>query len=138
MAEEVQKTKRPPYEPKTDDELKELALALLDNQVFTDKHIPEEFRDQITLDRIFLNLAFTDPRAGLASWFKEQNITMVYEFMQESGPRGFSIGGSPTFPNFFSCKFLNHSDQKRLAEIMKRLVDALSDPGEEDSSEAPA
>ena len=124
MAEEAEKREEiPPYVPKTDDELNELAIALIDNQVFTDRHIPEDFRDVVSLSHVFLNIALSGPE--LDAWMRDQDITMVYEFMKDAGPRGFALNNSPTFPNFFSCKFLNSSDQKRVAEVMKKLMSAM-------------
>lgn len=102
------------YTPKTDDEIKQLALDVLGNVVFTSDHVrsPEE----VTMVFMILPLMLPEQIEELA----QNKISLFYEAYKKAGPKG--ING---YPMFFSCNMLNDTDHKRLREKLVAIRSAM-------------
>jgi hypothetical protein len=88
--------------------------------VFTDRTLKEdEFH---LIPHIFPFLVLANPPEEFT-----RQIGMIYEYVDQAGPRTFSQDGSRPMPIFFSAKFLNHNDSFRVA----RLFFALKKTGED-------
>jgi hypothetical protein len=75
-------------------ELRKLAAEIIDNVVFTDRHIRKEDRDMFEM--IFLPVALGDSRVRSTL----QSSGMIYEYWEKALPR--SINGYPIFMGFDS------------------------------------
>ena len=104
------------YVPLSDEELKKLALGVINQQVFGTWSIHES--DMHLLPSIFMIVAFMEDidRKRL----KRDGIIHVYEWMNQAGPR--AING---YPMFMSANFLDKSDSDRLSAKMKQITEAL-------------
>jgi len=100
---------------KTDEELKQLALDILEGRVFTDRHCSEPYE----ISMVFMPLVFLD-EAGIEQ-LKADDPGMVYEYLTEAGPR--SCNG---LPNFFSMKLLSQDGTKKVMAIYDQLKEARS------------
>lgn len=98
-------------EPKTDDELRALAMDITDDKVFTDRHLREN--EIPMLGQVFMPIIFMDPAE-----FKRisKDIGMIYEYNKEAGPR--AINGLPLF---MSCKFLSKEECTRIAPFIHEI-----------------
>ena len=95
------------YKPRTDQEIRELAMDVCDGRVFGSWQVdnPDLIRS------IFMPLIFLD--AISAKDMKASGVVHLYEEVSKAGPR--AING---YPIFMSMKTLNQSDVDRLrAEI---------------------
>lgn len=102
------------YKPKTEEEIKQLALDIHAGKVYTDRHCGNISE----ISMVFMPLAFglgLDPE-------DEKKIGLVYEYMDQAGPR--SINGKPTFS---SMRFLDTNDTNRVSEKLERIKDVLGD-----------
>lgn len=100
--------------PRPDEDLKQIARDMIANRVFTswqvDLHGP--------LSMIFMPLVFMQ-REDL--WVLQQvPIELIYEYMDKAGPR--SING---YPQFFSMRWLNAEDSKKVWGYFEKLRDAM-------------
>lgn len=102
------------YKPKTDDEIKEIALGLLANRYFTS---PQVDTNPDLMRTIFMPLAFC--KAEHLTQMVEQNINFIYEEYAKAGPA--SMNGYPTF---FSMQLLNVDDCKKVFLLFENLRDA--------------
>jgi hypothetical protein len=102
------------YTPKTDEELKDLALGLSQGRYFSSAHCrkPED------VGMVFLPMAMMDEETR--AFFLKHEITFVYEELSKALPR--SINGMPMFP---SCHMLNKADHQRLRAINQKIEEAL-------------
>lgn len=100
-------------EPKTDQELRELALGIEARTIFTDRHIPEDQRAHM-LKNVFLPLALLSPEHK--EELLKEDIALVYEHMKDAGPR--STNG---FPNFFSMRFLTAAETEKVMGYIEEL-----------------
>jgi hypothetical protein len=102
------------YTPKTDEELKELALGLNQGRFFSSASCrkPED------VGLVFLPLAMADD--ALTEDLKRMEITFVYEDISRALPR--SINGMPMFT---SMNMLNKADHERLRTINQKIEEAL-------------
>ena len=116
------------YTRKTDEEVRELALALFKGEIFTSAHL----RNQSDVTMVFMPIAlgcFSPQGDNNAEKFIDEvnsrpvieDIAVVYEYMSKAGPR--SING---YPCFTSLSFLNKEDWKRVLEKHKEIESALS------------
>ena len=101
-------------EPKTDQELKQLAMGILAGTVFTDRHVPKQ--DQKLVSSIFMPLIFMDEKSHKD--FTEQQPGLLYEDLNKAGPRG--VNG---YPIFSSMRFLTQEETERLDGFYKELQD---------------
>lgn len=98
---------------KTDAELKDLAMAIVKNEVFTNCHL--DTPSDISI--VFMPLAF-----GLNLPEEDLNdVGMVYEYNSKAGPR--SVNG---YPVFTSLNLLNKADFKKVNEKINEINQALS------------
>lgn len=102
-------------EPKTDDEIKQMALDLRAGRIFTDRDLPKE--DAHLLTSVFIILGLLDNEA--IAEIKNNPPAMIYEYMSEAGPR--SVNG---YPMFMSMKMLSKEDMPRLIAVFERLAEA--------------
>jgi hypothetical protein len=103
---------KPPMTP--DDELKKIAMGLLAGTLFSSDSI----REHGNIGLVFMTLAMASP--SLLHYAKLHNITFVYEWLSEAGPR--SING---MPSFFSHKWLTNEQHKQMYEILDKITLAL-------------
>lgn len=111
------------YIPKTDKQIKELALDIWEGRVFCDRHIKGfKDRDINTVAMVFTPLAlFTD--AQLKD-FLANDPSMIYQYTSQAGPK------SPmNVPVFRSFRFLNSHDTKLVMAEFNRLVERLGEGG---------
>lgn len=99
------------YTRRTDAELETLAQDIVAGRVFTSMAIP--VGQERMLGGIFMPLGFCDTEA--LKEFERLEVSLFYEEMHKAAPR--SVNG---FPTFFSLKFLDIEDHKKLLE---RLVE---------------
>lgn len=97
----------------TDEELRVLALNMIEGRVFTDWHIPS---NQVVhmLPVIFLPLALMS-REQHTDYIQDPP-GMVYEDLSKAGSR--SING---MPSFLSCRMVSRADVPRLRELGLQL-----------------
>lgn len=112
--------------PMTDAEIKDLARALLKNEVvmsdsLTDREIP----------LVFLALNFLD--AKTAKQMKKDGVTQVWEYMRESRHSRMSING---LPNFFSFHQITKDDHAKVRAEWRRLKAAIGEPVPEPKEDA--
>lgn len=99
----------------TDEEVKEVALGILQNRIWTDRHCGSERDVQMS----FMILGMMDKEA--LQKMQDDNITMVYEYESRCVP-GRYINGMPIF---FSCHTANAADEERIwakYEAMRKAV----------------
>lgn len=100
------------YTRKTDAELELLAQDIVAGHVWSNY---DHNGDPEELSMTFLPIAFLD-KEDIAA-LKADNLTFAYEYLREAGPR--SVNGMPVF---FSVKFLDYDDQKRLHERVQEIA----------------
>lgn len=88
---------------KTDDELRSIAADIYEGKIFTDRHCRSESDIRMTFMPLVLG--------GLKDRTEEElkDIGIVYEYMSAAGPMAHN-----GMPIFFSCRFLNVSEMKRM------------------------
>ena len=114
------------YVPKTDKELKQLALDIHTGQVFTDRAVPKH--DVHLIRNIFMPLAFLDK--SQVEHLQAIGVNLIYEYLDKAGPR--SVNG---YPSFFSFQILDSTDFEKLVTHMDRLKEKLSEFNEEGESD---
>lgn len=101
-------------EPKTNEEIKALALDLITNKLFTDRHIEN---DQM-IPTVFMPIAL--------GAFQEvdneelEKLGLIYEHLDKAGPR--SING---LPSFMSMQYLSKDDAKRLFQKAHEMTEVI-------------
>jgi len=102
-----------PREPKTDEELREIALGIAAGTIFSDAHLPKGQGDDMFM-HVFMPLMFMDEeqRQGLI----DQMPALFYENIGKAGPR--SINGYPTF---LSVQYLTISEVRRMQVFVREL-----------------
>lgn len=108
-----------PIKDKTKDELKQLAMDIQANKVFTSAQLPEGEH----LHTVFMIFAFMSEDT-LTELLKDPP-GLIYEYLSEAGPR--SING---LPNFMTAKMINTSDAEKLYALLKDIKSALDKVGE--------
>lgn len=111
----------------TDEEVKEFALGIYRNEIFTEYHVREQDKANL-LPMIFMPLAFgiDDPEA-LGSLEKSPPGMCYARYHDAQGrsqtfPR--SING---YPIFSSCAFLSREDTDRVNKKYQRIKDTLGE-----------
>lgn len=107
---------------KSDEEIKQLALDVMADKVFTSLHIREGEMARM-LPSIFMPLIFLEGSEGGAEFLerlKSGEITLIYEYLSKAGPR--AING---YPSFLSMCCLNRADHEALSNMLKKLQAAL-------------
>jgi len=109
----------------TDEQVKEFALGLYKNEIFTEFHIDESYKPQL-LPMIFLPLAFgiQDPETRGA--LQKSPPGMIYaryrdaQGRDQTFPRTFN-----GYPIFSSCGFLSIEDTDRVHKKYYEVKDAM-------------
>lgn len=111
------------YAPKSNAQIRELALGIRSGTVFGSWMIPESSSE--LLGNVFMPLLFMNDIQRKA--LVRNKVTQFYGFYAESAPR--SINGMPIF---FSMHFLTADDCTRLTKALKLLEEFMA---EDDESE---
>jgi hypothetical protein len=137
------------YQPRKDDELKEIAKCLYHGTIFSDRHL--KYYNQYLIPNIFMPLALgafpditwdmetregkiinlilydLEPEYNKRRDEYKKNIGFIYEYIDKAGPRG--ING---FPIFMSFNILSIDDTDRMfkyyekyKEIQEKINDQL-------------
>jgi hypothetical protein len=96
--------------PRTDDELKQIALDLHQGRIFTDRHCP----DPETFRMVFMLFVFMTEEH--LDQLKADPPGLIFEYLDQAGPR--SVNG---MPSFFSCQMLNKADTDRVFALYEQL-----------------
>lgn len=93
---------------KTDDELKALAMDIVDGKVFTDQMLTSG----VDIPMVFMPIIL----GGLKELTEEEkkDVAMIYEYLDKAGPR--SINGNPCF---FSLRILFREDFEVMYKFAK-------------------
>lgn len=102
------------YEPKTDEQIKQLAVDTFNEKIFWATMIQHDPR---MLSMVFMPLGFMEEKDILE--LKEHNA-VPYEYMDKAGPR--SVNG---YPSFFSCHWINFKDYERVIEKLEEIKAAV-------------
>lgn len=115
----------PGTKPKTDRELREIAMAMYSGTIFSTLLVreDEDFTD------IFFALKFLS--AEDKRKLVEQEIGLFYEYISEAAP--MSINGRPVF---FSVRMLSKAETYRLWPMLKKLYNFVE--GKEEKKDLPA
>ena len=97
------------YVPRTDDELKQLAMDIVAGKVFGSWSHPEALRISFGLVLNFID------RATLQEMI-DQDVALFYEYIDKASPRG--VNGLPTF---FSLRALSRSDAEKVEGLINKL-----------------
>lgn len=114
------KTPRSDLPSLPDTEISDLALGILKNEIFTDRHIAPD--DRHLFASIFMVFAFMDNKERLRL-ARKSRPGLFYAPMNEAGPR--AING---YPMFFSAKMLNEADTDKVWDEYRRLTASIQ-PG---------
>ncbi len=111
----------------TDDEVKEFALGIYRQEIFTELHIAPHDRNGSTIRMVFMGLALaaSEMDAEVRGGFDKSPPGMVYARYHVNGrsntfPR--SING---YPIFNECAFLSREDTDRVQDKYEEIVKAL-------------
>ena len=98
------------WEPHTDEELKEIAQALLDGRIFSDRHVQEPSQ----LPQHFMVLGLLEPEQSKE--LAEMGVDFIYEYVEQAAPR--SINGLPCF---FSMRMLTRDETVRMTKFYAKM-----------------
>ena len=104
------------YQPKTDEEIKTLALDLFQTKIFIATMIKQDQQEHL-IPMIFMPIAFADKKL-IDELLRVDGIP--YEYMDEAAPR--SING---YPCFFSMHYLSRTDYKRVWHKLQEIKAAV-------------
>jgi len=107
-------TKYENYIPKTDKEIKEIALGIYKGIIFTSNQI----KDNSSIGMVFSAFLLSPPE--YKKWLEENKISMLYEHLDKAGPR--SING---YPMFISHGHLNNEDEIRVKEKFEEIKNLM-------------
>lgn len=110
MEEKAEERKEP--DRKSDEELRELIRDFVENKIFTDRHIHRDEQMSL-LAVVFLPLTF-----GAANMFDAQSVGLIYERLDQAGPR--SVNG---YPCFTSMQLLHVKDWTRIRPVIAELLE---------------
>ena len=106
------------YQPKTEQELEQLAQDWVAGRIFTSLDI-DLTRESVDMVRaIFMPFAFLSAESMLK--LKEQNVVFFYEYMDKAGSR--SVNG---YPIFVSMKYLSEDDGKAVITKAREISEFL-------------
>lgn len=106
-----------PYNAKTTDEIKEIALGIFKGSIFTSLQI----KNQFDISCVFIAAGFGDQI--YIDWLNNNKICVFYEYLDKSLPR--TING---YPIFTSHSHLNKEDTQEVLkkyEEIKKLMESL-------------
>jgi len=99
-----------------DEELKKIAMGVHSGTIFSTDHMGAH--DMNLVGSVFMPMLLGG--IGYARHSLINNITFVYEYLSEAGPR--CINGMPIF---FSCRMLNREQHKRMYKKLDAIKAAL-------------
>jgi hypothetical protein len=105
---------------KAHEELKQIAMDLVDGKIFSDRHLGES--NQSMLGSVFMPIVLGAFSKMTEEELKEGKVSFIYEYLSEAGP--MAVNGMPTF---FSMRVLN----KEETEIMFEYHDKYASLKEE-------
>lgn len=111
----------------TDEELKKIAKDILDEKIFTDRHI----RDKNLISSIFMVVHFLgaipkDSTAHKAAEIEDDyqdimnNLGMLYEYYDKANHMSIN-----SYPTFFSVRMLNKEDTVKVWEYYDKIKTAV-------------
>jgi hypothetical protein len=106
--------------PLTEEQIKELALGIFRNEIFTDRHIDPQDAPSM-LRSVFMPLGFLG-RKEILHMQRKQRPGLFYARMDKAGPR--SING---YPMFFELSMASEEDAAKVWEEYSRLDKAVED-----------
>ena len=102
---------------KRNEELKQIARDIVNNLIFTDRHIQSNYNHMLTT--IFTPLLFVTKK----TWgCDHKDIGIVYEYYDKQLPR--SING---YPMFGTCRFLLKKESNIVMDYVKKYKDAIKE-----------
>ena len=115
-------------EPRTDEELRKVALDYVNGKIFTSFDIRPGERDSITTS-VFMPLVFMSDED--INSMRDEKIVLLYEYFNKAGTR--SANGYPTF---LSCHMMNEEDHKKWADYVGEVWEFQKQfVGQEEESE---
>lgn len=107
----------PPREQRSDEELKDIALKIFKNEIFTSLQVHEG--DSNLLGSIFMPVLLGDE--PLEIYIKRNNFYAVFAYMSNCMPR--FVNG---YPMFSACSFLTKEETRIVMEKYEKIKEALS------------
>jgi len=111
---------------RSDKELKQVAMDLVDGKIFTDRHFHQGEAARLA-QMVFMPLALMDEQQ--VPLFMAEQPELIYEYYDKAGPR--AING---YPIFFSMQWLRKDEAiimfeyyNKLAEIKKAFMEDEND-----------
>ncbi len=101
------------YQPKSKEALKQIALDLVDNKVFTSNQIEKP----CDIGGVFMPLSFLSKET--IDQLQKDNICFFFEYYDQAGSQ--AINGMPMF---FSCDMLNISDYDQMLAYADKIYEA--------------
>lgn len=109
---------------RTKQELKQIAMDLLDDKIFSDRHL-REGEAPTMMQMIFMPLVFMDEQQ--MPLFLAQRPNFIFEYTDKAGPR--SVNG---YPIFFSMQYLNEEESKIMFDYYDKFVETKKKLMEDD------
>lgn len=106
-------------DPLTDEQVHEIALGILRNEIFTDRHIAPGDQARNMLVHIFMPLGLLDKKQILALQ-RKQRPGIMYAYMKNAGPR--AING---YPMFFEVAMASQTDAAKVWTKYKELTESI-------------
>jgi hypothetical protein len=103
-------TPEKPYEPRSDVDLKQIAMDIVNGHIFCSLSIPQHDADVLPLVFMPLSLASSD----YGKWCVDNQIHVLYEYMGKRLKMG--VNG---YPIFASMRLLSKSDAERMVAFTK-------------------
>lgn len=105
------------YIPKTDEEIKTIALGLIDGSLFCDRQIRPQERDMM-MQMVFMPLIFLGETE--IKHMVDNEADMLYSEMKDAMPTG--INGYPCFGSF---RWLDRSDTAKVLDKYQKIKAAM-------------
>ena len=102
------------YKSLAEEDIKKLAEDIYKGLIFTDRHI----NNPGDVSRVFMPLALLKKEE--IEEFNAKPPGMIYEYIDKAGP--MALNGMPTF---FSFRFLNQEDAKKVNEKYIQIINAI-------------
>lgn len=108
------------YQPVSDEEIVNLARALVGGQVFTSHHIPMDDQWSQTVQFVWLPIGLGGLSEAMIDEFNKHKV-VFYEYLDKAGPR--SVNG---YPSFFSVRFISWEQFKQALDKSRSALEALT------------
>ena len=100
------------YTPRTEDEMNQLAVNIMESRIFTSDMLGPDTEQMLSM--VFVPVMFIDRKSK--DRMLEHDITLFYENYAVALPRG--VNG---YPMFMSMKMLNRADHARLNKKLVKM-----------------